>query len=234
MSDSITSNHSVTSPEPQQMEIKLILASASPARRAILRQIGLEPLVQVSHFDEDQIQVTDPAPLVLTLAQCKADAVAKSLSAQNSALADAPPSPSLILGCDSVMYLNGKIYGKPESPAVAVATWQKMRQHYGEIYTGHCLIDLHQQRTITRYRSSKVFFGNPTEAELANYVSTGEPLCCAGCFTLEGLGGLFIDRLEGCHTNVLGLSLPLFREMLAELGYRVELARSGSRIVVQF
>ncbi len=213
--------------------ITLILASASPARRAILRQIGLEPQVQVSHFDEDQIQVTDPAPLVLTLAQCKADAVAKSLSQQsdkpNDQLDD--DGATLILGCDSVMYLNGEIYGKPESPAVAVATWQKMRQHYGEIYTGHCLIDLKQQRTITRYRSSKVFFGNPTDAELENYISTGEPLCCAGCFTLEGLGGLFIDKLEGCHTNVLGLSLPLFREMLGELGYRVALGQQGSRIV---
>ena len=209
--------------------ITLILASASPARRAILRQIGLEPQVQVSHFDEDQIQVTDPAPLVLTLAQCKADAVAKSLVAQS--LRDQNDTTTLILGCDSVMYLNGEIYGKPESPSVAVATWQKMRQHYGEIYTGHCLIDLKQQRTITRYRSSKVFFGNPTDAELENYISTGEPLCCAGCFTLEGLGGLFIDKLEGCHTNVLGLSLPLFREMLGELGYRVALGRQGSRIV---
>jgi len=209
--------------------ITLILASASPARRAILRQIGLEPQVQVSHFDEDQIQVTDPAPLVLTLAQCKADAVAKSLVAQS--LRDQNDTTKLILGCDSVMYLNGEIYGKPESPAVAVATWQKMRQHYGEIYTGHCLIDLKQQRTITRYRSSKVFFGNPTDVELENYISTGEPLCCAGCFTLEGLGGLFIDKLEGCHTNVLGLSLPLFREMLGELGYRVALGRQGSRIV---
>ncbi|MFN5856042.1 MAG: nucleoside triphosphate pyrophosphatase [Pseudanabaenaceae cyanobacterium] len=209
--------------------ITLILASASPARRAILRQIGLEPQVQVSHFDEDQIQVTDPAPLVLTLAQCKADAVAKSLVAQS--LRDQNDTTTLILGCDSVMYLNGEIYGKPESPAVAVATWQKMRQHYGEIYTGHCLIDLKQQRTITRYRSSKVFFGNPTDVELENYISTGEPLCCAGCFTLEGLGGLFIDKLEGCHTNVLGLSLPLFREMLGELGYRVALGRQGSQIV---
>ncbi len=217
--------------------VNLILASASPARRAILRQIGLEPEIKVSHFDEDQIQVTDPAPLVLTLAQCKADAVAKSLFAQSlkpTFESSAALPATLILGCDSVMYLKGEIYGKPENPTAALATWQKMRQNYGEIYTGHCLIDLKQQRTITRYRSSKVFFGNPTDAELENYISTEEPLCCAGCFTLEGLGGLFIDKLEGCHTNVLGLSLPLFREMLAELGYQVELGQQGSQIVTKY
>ncbi|PZU98968.1 MAG: septum formation inhibitor Maf [Pseudanabaena sp.] len=201
-----------------------VLASASPTRKKILENAGINPMVRVSYFDEEAIQVSDPTSLVLTLAQCKARAVlpdiTQELAGQNA----------LIMGCDSIMYLNGLIYGKPESEAVAIATWQKMRGNYCELYTGHCLIDTKTQRTVMRYGVTKVYFSNVTDAEIMSYASSGEPLCCAGCFTLEKLGGFLIEKIEGCHTNVLGLSLPILRQMLAELGYGIHFSNHGTTI----
>lgn len=201
-----------------------VLASASPARKKILENAGIEPIVRVSYFDEDAIQVSDPTSLVLTLAQCKAKAVlpqiSQELAGQNA----------LVMGCDSIMYLNGLVYGKPETKEVAIATWQKMRGNYCELYTGHCLIDIQKQRTVMRHGVTKVYFTDATDAEIESYVDSGEPLCCAGCFTLEKLGGLLIEKIEGCHTNVLGLSLPILRQMLKELGYSLQFSANGTTI----
>lgn len=201
-----------------------VLASASPARKKILENAGITPIVRVSYFDEDAIQVSDPTSLVLTLAQCKAKAVlpevSQELSGQNA----------LVMGCDSIMYLNGLVYGKPETKEVAIATWQKMRGNYCELYTGHCLIDIQNQRTVMRHGVTKVYFSDATDAEIESYVNSGEPLCCAGCFTLEKLGGLLIEKIEGCHTNVLGLSLPILRQMLKELDYSIQFSANGTII----
>lgn len=201
-----------------------VLASASPTRKKILENAGINPIVRVSYFDEEAIKVSDPTSLVLTLAQCKARAVlpdiTQELAGQNA----------LILGCDSIMYLNGLIYGKPESQTVAIATWQKMRGNYCELYTGHCLIDTKTQRTVMRYGVTKVYFSDATDLEIISYASSGEPLCCAGCFTLEKLGGFLIEKIEGCHTNVLGLSLPILRQMLTELGYGIHFSTDGTTI----
>jgi len=186
-----------------------VLASASPARRAILIQAGIDPFVAVSNFDEDQITTTEPIELVKILAQCKAEAV-KSRFADQSAL---------ILGCDSVMVVDGEIFGKPIHRERAIAMWAKMRGQTGELYTGHCLIDVQSNRTLTCFGITIVHFAEATDAEIESYIDTGEPLNCAGCCTLEGLGGFLIEGLEGCHTNVLGLSLPLLRKMLNDLGY---------------
>ena len=200
-----------------------VLASASPTRKNILENAGITPIIQVSHFDEDAIQVSDPTSLVLTLAQCKAKAVGDRLASEGH---------SLVMGCDSIMYLNGMIHGKPESKEVAIATWQQMRGNYCELYTGHCLIDTKApQRSLMRHGVTKVYFAEATDAEILSYANSGEPLCCAGCFTLEKLGGLLIDRIEGCHTNVLGLSLPILRQMLTELGYRLQFSASGTAII---
>ncbi|MFM7888247.1 MAG: nucleoside triphosphate pyrophosphatase [Pseudanabaena sp.] len=201
-----------------------VLASASPTRKKILENAGITTIVRVSYFDEDTIQVSDPTSLVLTLAQCKAKAilsdVAQELGGQTT----------LVMGCDSIMYLNGMIYGKPDTREVAIATWQKMRGNYCELYTGHCLIDIQNQRTVMRHGVTKVYFAEATDAEIESYVDSGEPLYCAGCFTLEKLGGLLIDRIEGCHTNVLGLSLPILRQMLTELGYSIQFSANGTTI----
>ena len=184
-----------------------VLASASPARRKLLQMVGINPLVCQSNFDETQITVTDCETLVNTLAQCKAETV-------KDRFGDA-----LILGCDSVLTIGGKIYGKPESAEVAIARWQAMRGNTGLLYTGHALLDLRKQKQILRCGITKVYFANISDRQIEGYVATGEPLKCAGSFALEGKGGLFIEKIEGCHSNVIGLSLPLLRQMLETLGY---------------
>jgi septum formation protein len=189
----------------------LVLASASAARRRILRTVGIEPLIEVSDFDEDSIQISDPQRLVEALALAKAQTVADRLRYDHC----------VVLGCDSILWFNGQIQGKPPNAHTAIERWQQMRGASGAIYTGHATIDLQQQRTIVRCGITKVYFAQVTDRQIAAYVATGEPLKCAGGFALEGVGGLFVEKIEGCHTNVIGLSLPLVRSMFAELGYDV-------------
>ncbi len=184
-----------------------VLASASVARRKLLQMAGIEPIICPSNLDESQVKSTDPTILVKTLALRKAMAVS---SQYNDAL---------ILGCDSVLAMGEEIYGKPDSPETAIARWQKMRGQEGILYTGYALIDLSQDRQVLRCGITKVYFANVSDREISAYVATSEPLQCAGSFALEGKGGLFVERIDGCHTNVIGLSLPLLRVMLAELGY---------------
>ncbi len=187
----------------------LVLASASPARRRLLQSAGIEPVVCPSNFDESQIQLSNPELLVQTLAQRKAETVAPQFES------------ALILGCDSLLLVNGEVYGKPVDSEQAIARWQRMRGTVGELYTGHALIDLSQQLTLVRAQMTRVYFAQVSDRQIEAYVATGEPLKCAGCFALEGRGGLFVEKLEGCHTNVIGLSLPLLRLLLDQLGYDV-------------
>ena len=186
-----------------------VLASASPARFKLLTMVGIEPKVCPSDFDENQVEIDDAAELVQTLAKCKAETVASQFT------------DALILGCDSVLTVNDRIYGKPESPQVAIARWRGMRGRMGKIYTGHALIDLQQQRQIIRCGITRVYFANISDRTIEAYIATGEPLRCAGSFALEGKGGLFVEKIEGCHSNVIGLSLPLLYQMLEILGYNV-------------
>jgi septum formation protein len=189
------------------MSINFVLASASPARRRLLQSVGINPLVCVSNFDESQIQLSDPIELVQTLAQRKAEVV---LSQVND---------SLVLGCDSVLVVNNEIHGKPQDPAEAFTRWQQMRGNRGTLYTGHALIDQSQAKQVVRCGITQVYFGRISDAQIQAYIATGEPLACAGAFALEGKGSALIDKIEGCHSNVIGLSLPLLRSMLAELRY---------------
>ena len=190
------------------MQPPFILASASAARRQLLQAAGINPFVCKSEFDESQVQITDPEKLVQVLAQAKAEVVA----------AQRQP-PGLVLGCDSVLALKGEIYGKPANPATAIARWQKMRGQQGDLYTGHALIDLGQGKILVRCQTTRVHFANLSDRQIQAYVATGEPLQCAGGFALDGKGGLFIEAIEGCHSNIIGLSLPLLRQMLEVLGY---------------
>jgi len=189
------------------MTTNFVLASASPARRRLLQSVGINPLVCVSHFDESQIQLTDPIALVETLAQRKAEVV---LSQVND---------SLVLGCDSVLVVDNQIHGKPQDAAEAFTRWQQMCGNQGTLYTGHALIDQTQSRQVVRCGITQVYFGRVSDLQIKAYIATGEPLVCAGCFALEGKGSALVDKIEGCHSNVIGLSLPLLRSMLAELGY---------------
>ncbi len=188
---------------------QFVLASASPARRRLLQSAGIEPIVCPSDFDESQVQINDPTELVQTLAHSKAETVASGFDS------------ALIMGCDSVLAIDGGIYGKPINEEEACQRWQKMQGQFGDLYTGHALIDLSQNRTLVKCQVTRVYFAPMSDRAIRAYVSTGEPLKCAGSFALEGRGGLFVDKIEGCHSNVIGLSLPLLRQMLAELGYEV-------------
>lgn len=184
-----------------------VLASASPARRRLLQNAGIEPVVCPSDFDESQVQLNDPLPLVETLALKKAETVAGQFN------------DALILGCDSVLSVRGEIHGKPANAEEAIARWQQMRGTMGVLYTGHALIDVAKKQTVVRHGTTNVYFANVSDRAIQAYVATGEPMQCAGCFALEGRGSLFVEKIEGCHSNVIGLSLPLLRHMLRQLGY---------------
>ncbi len=204
---------------------RLVLASASPARRRLLEKAGIQVAQYASQFDESTVRSFDPGEMVQTLAQSKAqvvvDRLEQSAALRREVLGTEGRSPLLVMGCDSVLLVHGEVYGKPGSAQEAIARWQRMRGKIGDLYTGHALIDTAQRRTLARTLVTRVHFAHPSDRQIAAYVATGEPLHCAGCFALEGKGGLFVDKIEGCHTNVIGLSMPLLRQMLDELGYDV-------------
>lgn len=190
---------------------RLVLASASPARLGLLRQAGFAPEVIVSGVDEDAIEAPTPGELALVLAEAKAAAVAARPEAAGA----------LVIGCDSVLELDGRAYGKPADAEEATARWKSMRGRSGILRTGHCVVDTATGRTASATASTVVRFGEPTDAEVAAYVASGEPLHVAGAFTLDGRSAPFVEGIEGSHGNVIGLSLPLLRGLLGELGVSV-------------
>jgi septum formation protein len=188
----------------------LVLASASPARLATLRSAGLDPVVIVSGVDESQLDGLPPAELALQLAELKCAAVAERGNL---------PAGALVLGCDSVLELDGEALGKPADAVEATRRWQAMRGRSGVLHTGHCLRDGATDRVAAATASTTVHFAEVTDDEIAAYVATREPLHVAGAFTVDGLGGAFVTGIEGDHHNVVGVSLPLVRELAAELGH---------------
>jgi septum formation protein len=185
-----------------------VLASASPARLETLRRAGLEPEVVVSGVDEDAISAATTPELVLRLAAAKARAVAEQVA-----------GPAVVLGCDSLLELDGRQLGKPGSAAAAALRWHQMRGRSGILHTGHCLLDTATGREVTRAVATQVQFADVTDAEIEAYCATGEPTAVAGAFTIDGLGGWFVEGVVGDHHNVVGVSLPVVRAMLRELGH---------------
>lgn len=197
--------------------LRLVLASQSPARLKLLREAGFAPEAMVSGVDESAYDAATPHELALTLAHAKARVVAERVG----------PG-ALVIGCDSVLDLDGVAYGKPASAEEAVTRWRDMRGKSGMLVTGHCLVDTREQdgsgagsvhidAGITLVRFSDV-----TDEEIDAYVATGEPLHVAGAFTLDGLGGSFVDSIAGDPSNVIGLSLPLLRRLLGDAGVQVQ------------
>jgi len=197
---------------------RLLLASASPARRATLVAAGIEPLVAVSGVDEeavltaarDRFGALDPADAVLLLAQAKVEDVSRKLPEE---LEDADDL--LLLGCDSMLELDGQVYGKPRDAADATARWRTMRGRSGVLHTGHWLMDERDVPAMLGATSSTtVRFADLSDAEIDAYVATGEPLRVAGAFTIDSLGAPFIESVTGDPHAVVGLSLSLLRKLL--------------------
>jgi septum formation protein len=197
-----------------------ILASASPARRRLLTHAGIDPQVVVSGVDESAVQAGDAATLAGALAALKARAVLEAVLAPDA----------LVLGCDSVLAFDGEILGKPATVSDATERWKAMRGRSGVLHTGHCLIDTATGRAAEAVVATTVHFAEPDDDEIAAYVSTGEPLEVAGAFTIDGLGGAFVAGIEGDHTNVVGLSVPTLRLLLAELGVPITSLWSRGRM----
>jgi septum formation protein len=198
--------------------VRVVLASASPARLSVLRAAGLDPLVEVSDVDEDALlaAVPDatPAEKVTTLAGAKATTVARRLD-----LVDA-----VVVGCDSMLHIDGGLVGKPADADEARARWRVMAGGTGELVTGHAvlrIVDGEIDRVAEGHAVTVVRFGEPTDAELDAYLGTGEPMQVAGAFTLDGFGGWFVEGVDGDPSNVIGISLPLVRRLLAGVGVTV-------------
>jgi septum formation protein len=185
--------------------MRIVLASASPARLTVLRAAGIRPDVIVSGVDEDQITSSDAGNLAAALAQMKCRAVAEQVEPD-----------ALVIGCDSVLAFEGEIFGKPAGPVEAAGRWRRMRGNSGVLHTGHCVRRGDQEFIETA--STIVHFADITDAEIDAYVATGEPLKVAGAFTIDGLGGAFVTGIEGDHHNVIGISLPLLRDLVGDLG----------------
>ena len=201
---------------------RVVLGSASTGRRRVLRSAGIDPLIAVSGVDEDAAIAAlgahpDPATVVTTLARAKADAVARELDAEVTA-------DCVVIGCDSMLYVNGELRGKPGTPEQARRQWNSMAGKPGSLFTGHCVIRILNAtllRTETAAEVTTVRFGVPTEQELTAYIASGEPLNMAGGFTIDGLGGWFIDAVEGDPSNVVGLGLSVTRRLLESVGLSV-------------
>ena len=175
----------------------------------MLRGAGLDPEVVVSGVDETAFTATTAAELAGLLAQAKAAAVARG------------QADGLVIGCDSLLDLDGRALGKPASAGEAAARWREMSGRTGTLVTGHCVINAATGQQAAAVAATRVRFGSPSEEEIAAYVASGEPLAVAGAFTLDGRGGWFVDGIDGDHGTVLGVSLPLLRRLLADLGVRL-------------
>ncbi|WP_226353438.1 MULTISPECIES: nucleoside triphosphate pyrophosphatase [unclassified Pseudonocardia] len=197
--------------------MRLVLASASPARLSVLRAAGADPAVEVSDVDEDALLAAhpdaDPAAVVTLLAAAKAAAVAERLTGD-----------CVVVGCDSMLLVGGELVGKPHDPETARRRWKAMAGRTGELLTGHAVLRLADGAVAQEaegHAGTGVRFAEPTDAELEAYLATGEPLAVAGAFTLDGLGGWFVEGIDGDPSNVIGISLPLLRRLLGAVGVSV-------------
>ena len=191
--------------------MRIVLASKSPSRLSILRSAGVEPVTHPANVDEDALladAVGGPAERVAVLATAKAEAVA------------AQHPDDVVIGCDSMLLLDGELQGKPHTVDATVERWRRQAGKSAELLTGHCVLGPDGRRVVDT-SSTIVHFAAASETDIAAYAATGEPLECAGAFTLEALGGWFIDRIEGDPSSVIGLSLPLVRSALYDFGYSV-------------
>ena len=189
---------------------RIVLASASASRRRLLESAGITPTIMVSHVDEetDFFNAMKPADMVIALAITKAHTIREQID-----------FPAIIIGCDSTFEFDSQSLGKPATPEIAIERASRVRGNSGLLHTGHCIIDTTKDKEISSIVTTKVTFDNMTDAEIADYVATGEPLHVAGGFTLDGFSSPFIPSIEGDYTNVVGISMPFVRKAFEQLGY---------------
>jgi septum formation protein len=204
----------------------VLLASASPARLQVLRTAGLDPFVTVSGVDEGAVLAAIPAEpphdRIRALAEAKADAVVRRLIADEEP--DLPRDDVVVIGCDSMLLIDGELQGRPDNAEQAKLRWKQMSGRDGVLLTGHAVrrvVGAQVSGQAAATRSTVVRMGRPTDQELDAYIATGEPLGVAGALTIDGFGGWFVDGVDGDPSNVLGISLPLVRNLLAEVGVAV-------------
>ena len=189
---------------------RIVLASASVSRRRLLESAGLKPTIMVSHVDEetDFFNAMTPADMVIALAITKAHTIREQID-----------FPAIIIGCDSTFEFDSQSLGKPATPEIAIERASRVRGNTGLLHTGHCIIDTTKDKEISSIVTTKVTFDDMTDAEIVDYVATGEPLHVAGGFTLDGFSSPFIPSIEGDYTNVVGISMPFVRKAFEQLGY---------------
>ncbi|OBB11193.1 septum formation inhibitor Maf [Mycolicibacterium setense] len=207
---------------------RVVLGSASTGRLGVLRQAGLDPLVVVSGVDEDAVMASlgdaPPEKVVSGLAAAKADEVVAHLPA-------AVVDDCVVIGCDSMLFLDGRLCGKPGDVDTARRQWQAMSGRTAQLYSGHAVLVVRDGSVTQRIAETgvtAVHFGSPSEGDLEAYLRSGEPLGVAGGFTLDGLGGWFVEGIDGDPSNVIGLSLPLLRRMLSAAGISIAQLWNGS------
>jgi septum formation protein len=213
---------------------RVVLGSASPGRLKVLRQAGIDPLVVVSGVDEDAViaelgSCADPDRVTIALASAKASRVADRLEPQIAA-------DCVVIGCDSMLYIDGALRGKPKSAAEARSQWQSMAGRPGQLHTGHSLIRLLDSAIVYRGSESEVTtvrFAVPSASDLAAYLATGEPLRVAGGFTIDGLGGWFIDGVDGDPSSVVGIGLPMTRRLLDAAGLSISQLWAANPVVTR-
>ena len=189
---------------------RIVLASQSTSRRRLLTDAGLKPTIIVSNVDEetDFFNAMSPVDMVIALAISKAHTVREMID-----------YPAIIIGCDSTFDVDGVSFGKPGTPEVAIERAKKISGRSGLLHTGHCIIDTAQGIELADRVTTKVTFSEMSDAEIADYVASEEPLHVAGGFTLDGFGSPFIPIIEGDYTNVVGISMPFLRSAMKQLGY---------------
>ncbi|WP_063063924.1 nucleoside triphosphate pyrophosphatase [Nocardia violaceofusca] len=231
-----------------------VLGSASPARLQVLRAAGLDPVVRISEVDEDAVAAalppdTPPAGVVTALATAKAHTVAAGLIADAAASGHGPATPDsygivsaraprlvddcVVVGCDSMLLVGGVLQGKPHTPDVARARWADMAGRSADLLTGHCVLRLRDGAIVADAQdcsTTTVHFAEPGPIELDAYIATGEPLRVAGAFTLDGMGGWFVDRIDGDPSSVIGIGLPLLRRLLGDVGVGIAQLWIGAQL----
>lgn len=195
------------------MSFPVILASNSPSRLMLLKTQKINPIVIPSDVNEKEIENSLKDAPVSSIVQELSIAKAKNVLENNISLAE-----GILIAADSMLEFENKPFGKPLTADLAIQRWKSMRGKTGILHTGHTIIRLDNQQIVSKVVSTKVFFANVDDDEIIDYVATTEPLNVAGAFTIDSLGAAFITKVEGDHSNVIGLSLPIVREMVKELG----------------